>query len=122
HRAAVRLDEAEEGAHQGGLAGAVRSDERHDLAAAYREADALQHGAAAEADLHVLRLRQDFRKMGGSVHLAAMSRHWSHRPTTSMAWAPTWKPAAAALRVMAEATRSSFRSTIVPQARPPRSL
>ena len=47
--ARVRLDEAEQGAYGGGLAGAVRPDQAHHLAPADLDRDPVQHRAAAIA-------------------------------------------------------------------------
>src|SRR5216684_4039822 len=66
-RAALRPDEAGDDAQSGGLAGAVRAEERDDLALAHLQRDAVQGAHGAVGGMHV---SQDEHRLAGPAGLA----------------------------------------------------
>ncbi|MNC24500.1 hypothetical protein D3C75_725550 [compost metagenome] len=107
--AAVRLEQAEHGAHQGGLARAVRADQGDDLARCDRQVDAVEHRLATEGDADLLQADQ-------CIAHAAL-RQLLHRPTTSTVWVSTVKPTPLALLMMASLILSCSSSMATWQAR-----
>src|SRR5215472_16751504 len=67
-RALVGVIEAADGVEQGGLAGAIRADDRHDLAALDAQADPIDGDESAEPHAHAVDLEQ---RSGPPAHRAA---------------------------------------------------
>src|SRR3990167_8074352 len=82
--AAIRLEQAEHGAHQGGLAGTVGADQGDDLAGFDAQLHILQHALAAEADANPVEANQRI------AHAASWQP--AQRPTTSTVCPSTTKP------------------------------
>src|SRR3990167_6935978 len=91
--AAVRLEQTEYGAHQGGFASAVGADQGDDFTRFYAELYILQHILPGEGHAHSGEADQ------GIAH--AGSWQPAQRPTTSTVWLSTAKPTPAALLIMA---------------------
>ncbi|MNG13609.1 hypothetical protein D3C84_972970 [compost metagenome] len=91
--AMVGFEQAEHGAHQGGLAGAVGADQGDDLPGLHRQAHILQHRLAGEIDADALEADQ----------LIAHAATWqlAQRPTISTVCPSTAKPTDLALSTMA---------------------
>src|SRR5690606_4682293 len=109
YAAPVGLEQAEHGAHQGGLAGAVGADQGHDLAGTNSQPDILQHRLAGEADADTVQMDQYI------LHCAPWQPEQS--PTTSTVWFSTAKPTCAAPATMAWLMLACSSSTAVLQLR-----
>ncbi|MNT40209.1 hypothetical protein D3C72_1765090 [compost metagenome] len=93
HTAAVGLEQAEHGAHQGGFAGTVGADQGDDLPGFDGQVDAVEHGLSGESHADLFEANQRI------AHQAL--RQLPHRPTTSTVCASTLKPTSLALATMA---------------------
>ncbi len=105
----VGLEQAEHGAHQGGLAGPVGADQGDDLAAMHLQLRAFQHVLVGKAHMDVIQPQQ---------YLAhAAFRQFEQSPTTSTVWPSTEKPTLLAALSMASAMAGRSSSMAVWQRR-----
>ena len=102
HHALGRPQHAQQHADQGRLAGAVRSDQRDDLAGMHRQADRAQQLVAADPDRDRLRLDQPARALPGhqATPGAIVRQRW-HRPRASTVSSRIAKPSSLARAAIA---------------------
>src|SRR5947207_8010396 len=91
--AAVRLQQAEHGTHQCGLAGAVGADQGNDLPRLDAQLDVVQHRLPGERDGNLLKANQRV------AHQAPWQPE--QRPITSTVWPSTINPTSLALSMIA---------------------